>query len=98
MIIEGPVNSSSRISKTSTTSCWACKSKEEQPYLMKAAFRDINCHKSDMLPESPSTIQGTYNPPKLGRPHYNNDRGCQIKTNLKVFSRFNMFMNILMIC
>ena len=35
------VNTSNRISRTSTTSCWACKSKEEQPSLMKASFRDL---------------------------------------------------------
>ena len=40
VMIEGPVNSSSRISKTSTTSCWACKSKE-RPSLMKTSFRDL---------------------------------------------------------
>ena len=39
VIIEGPVNSSSIISKTSTTSCWACKSKE-WPSLKKTSFRD----------------------------------------------------------
>ena len=40
VIIEGPVNSSSIISKTSTTSCWACKSKE-RPSLKKTSFRDL---------------------------------------------------------
>ena len=40
VIIEGPVNSSTRISKTSATSCWAFKSKE-QPSLMKKSFRDL---------------------------------------------------------
>ena len=38
--IEGPVNSFRLISKTST-SCWECESKEEQPTLMKATFRDF---------------------------------------------------------
>ena len=40
VIIEGPVNSSSRISKTSTTSCWESQSKE-RPSLMKTSFRDL---------------------------------------------------------
>ena len=40
LTIEGPVNSPRRISKTSTTSCWACKSKEEPPTLLKVSFRD----------------------------------------------------------
>ena len=40
VIIEGPVNSFSRISKTLTTSCWACKSKG-QPSLRKTSFRDL---------------------------------------------------------
>ena len=38
---EGPVNSSRRISETSSTSSWACKSKEERPTLMKVSFRDV---------------------------------------------------------
>ena len=38
---EGPVNSSKTISKTLTTPFWACKSKEEQPTLMKASFREL---------------------------------------------------------
>ena len=41
VIIEGPVNFSSRISKTSTTFCWACTSKE-RPSLMKTSFRDLS--------------------------------------------------------
>ena len=36
----------------------------------------IKCHKSDILPEKPSPIQGTYNPPKLGRAYYFSDHGC----------------------
>ena len=40
VIMEGPVNCCSRVSKTSTTSCWACKSKE-RPSLMKTSFRDL---------------------------------------------------------
>ena len=30
----------------------------------------MKCHKSDILPETPSPIQGTYNPPKLERAYY----------------------------
>ena len=40
VIIEEPVNSSSIIFKTSTTSCWACKSKE-RPSLIKTSFREL---------------------------------------------------------
>ena len=36
----------------------------------------IKCHKSDILPETPSPIQGTYNPPKLGKVYYLSDHGC----------------------
>ena len=39
--IEGPVNSSRRISKSLATSLWACKPKEEQPTSMKSSFRDF---------------------------------------------------------
>ena len=37
------------------------------------------CHRSDILPEIPSPIQGTYNPPKLGTAYYFSDYGYQIR-------------------
>ena len=39
--MERLVNSSRRIPKTSSTSCWAYKSNTERPTLMKGSFRDL---------------------------------------------------------